>query len=268
MKMEFYRPLNQVLTRYIEGYYFLSPDENSEQLHYWTFPNNFFIVSVSRNADIETKNNKITVRPAQQENIAANFVSRYIAPIEIMLEGPISEVTIYFKPFAINYFLDNAPELLQKDIALDFNPFADFIPAMKAVLQEGDRNLQRQSFEDYWISKLDARAPGLMENVISDIESGLNIEEIARKNNFSRQYLNRFFTRNIGKSPSEFYKIYRFRQAIKKQKNIRNLTDLSYESLFYDQSHLIRDFKQLTNINPYTFFKNVNTSSGSVWLFI
>lgn len=268
MKMEFYRPLNEVLTRYIEGYYFLSPDENSEQLHYWTFPNNFFIVSVSQDIEIDAKNNKITVRPSLQENIVANFVSRYTTPIEVMFEGRISEVTIYFKPFAINYFLTNAQELLQEGSALDFNPFTDFIPAMKEILKEDDKELRRQRLENYWISKLDVREPGLMEKIISDIESGLKIEEIARNNHFSRQYLNRLFTRNIGKSPSEFYRIHRFRKAIAKQKDIRSLTELSYESLFYDQSHLIRDFKQLTNINPYTFFKKVDTSSASVWLFI
>lgn len=268
MKMEFYRPVNEVLQRYIEGYYFISPDKNRQRLHYWTFPNNFFIVSVSQDIEIETKNNKITIRPSRQENIIANFVSRYISPIEVMFEGEVNEITIYFKPLAINYFLDNAHDLFQQENALDFNPFTDFIPAMKEILHEGDRKLQRQSLEDYWISKLDASAPGLMERIISDIESGLKIEEIARNNNFSRQYLNRLFTRNIGKSPSEFYRIHRFRKAIAKQKNIRNLTELSYESLFYDQSHLIKDFKQLTNINPHAFFKQVDTHSEYIWLFI
>ncbi len=268
MKMEFYRPINEVLKRYIEGYYFISPDENAERLHYWTFPNNFFIVSVSRDVEIETQQHKITVRPAQRENIMANFVSRYTSPIEVMVEGELNELTIYFKPLAINYFLDNVHELLKQGNALDFNPFEDFIPTMKALLQEGDRNLQRQNLEDYWLSKLKPSAAGLMERVIADIESGMKIGDIALQNNFSRQYLNRLFTRNVGKSPSEFYRIHRFRKVINQQKNIRNLTELSYESLFYDQSHLIRDFKQLTNVNPYAFFKNVDTSSASIWLFI
>lgn len=266
--MEFYRPVNQVLQRYIEGYYFISPDGNSERLHYWTFPNNFFIVSVSRDIKIEANNNKITITPSLQENIIANFVSRYISPIEVLVEGSISEITIYFKPLAINYLFSNAHELLQMENTLDFIPFADFIPAMKRILLESDRTFQRQSLEDYWMSKLEIREPGLMESIVSDIESGLKIEDIARSNNFSRQYLNRLFTRNIGKPPSEFYRIHRFRKAIKKQKDIRNLTELSYESLFYDQSHLIRDFKQLTNVNPNAFFKKVDTVNANVWLFI
>lgn len=266
--MEFYRPVNQVLKRYIEGYYFISPDKNPERLHYWTFPNNFFIVSVSKDVEIDAGNNKIIVKPSKQKNIVANYVSRYISPIEVTLENGIKEITIYFKPLAINYFLDNAHEFLQKENSLDFNPFTDFIPAMGGILVEEDRNLQQQSLENYLISKLNVREPGLMEKIIADIESDLKIEEIAQNNNFSRQYLNRLFTRFIGKSPSEFRRIHRFRKTITKQKNINNLTELSYESLFYDQSHLIKDFKQLTNVNPNTFFKKVDLNNAYVWLFI
>ncbi|WDF48346.1 helix-turn-helix domain-containing protein [Chryseobacterium sp. KACC 21268] len=107
-----------------------------------------------------------------------------------------------------------------------------------------------------------------LENIISDIESDFRIDDIAIKNNFSRQYLNRLFSKTIGKSPSEYRKIHRFRNAIINQKNQKNLTDLSLESSFYDQSHLIKDFKQLTNVSPNSFFKTVNTEKENVWLFI
>ncbi|KQB98628.1 helix-turn-helix domain-containing protein [Pedobacter sp. Hv1] len=268
MKMEFYRPINEVLQRYIEGYYFISPEENPERLHYWTFPNNFFIVSVSQNIELALQPNKIIIKTSEQENIKANFVSRYISPIEVIIDGSIKEITIYFKPLAINYFLANAHDLFKQENGLDFNPFADFISTMKAILDQSDRNLQQELLETYWLSKLNVKEPGLMERMITDIESGLKISEIALNYNFSRQYLNRLFTKNIGKSPSEFYRIHRFRKAIAKQKAMRSLTDLSYESLFYDQSHLIKDFKQLTNVNPFTFFKQVDTNSDNLWLFI
>ncbi len=268
MKMEFYRPVNEVLQKYIEGYYFISPDEHNELLHYWTFPNNFFIASVSQNIELEITPHKITIIAAQEENMKANFVSRYIAPIEVNISGNIKELTIYFKPLAINSFVANAQDLFLQESAVDFNPFADFLPRMKALLDEKDRNLQCQGLEAYWLSKLKPTTPGLMELLIADIEAGLKTTEIAEKYHFSRQYLNRLFSKHVGKSPSEFYRIHRFRKAISKQKESRNLTDLSYESLFYDQSHLIKDFKQLTNVKPQAFFKKVDTNSENLWLFI
>jgi AraC-like DNA-binding protein len=34
---------------------------------------------------------------------------------------------------------------------------------------------------------------------------------------------------------------------------MKNLTELSYENLFYDQSHFIKNFKDLTKIQPQNF---------------
>ena len=268
MKMEFYRTKNEVLKKYIEGYYFISPGENPKPLHYWTFPNNFFIVSVSRNIDIEMDHERFIIRRSQHDNMIANFVSRYIAPIEVSCESGIDEVTIYFKPLGINQFIADVDILFQLENALDFNPFPDFLPVMKEILEERDRTIQQEKLENYWLSKLVPKELNLMEKILSAIESDLKIEEIAQKNNFSRQYLNKVFSKNIGKSPSEYRKIHRFRNAINQQKEIRNLTELSYKSLFYDQSHLIKDFKQLTNVSPYSFFKKVDTQKENIWLFI
>lgn len=107
-----------------------------------------------------------------------------------------------------------------------------------------------------------------MKEIILAIESEQKIEDIALANGFSRQYLSKLFTKVVGKSPMEYRKIHRFRTAIAKQKTMKSLTELSHESLFYDQSHLIKDFRQFTFVNPYTFFKKVDTDQEYVWLFI
>jgi AraC-like DNA-binding protein len=51
-------------------------------------------------------------------------------------------------------------------------------------------------------------------------------------------------------------------------KEMKNLTELSYENLFYDQSHFIRDFKELTKITPSVFFEKVNTEQNNIWMLI
>ena len=80
--------------------------------------------------------------------------------------------------------------------------------------------------------------------------------------------VNKIFTKNVGKPAAEYRKIHRFRKAIIKQRETKSLTELSYDSLFYDQSHLVKDFKQLTHVNPHAFFKKVDTQQGNLWLFI
>lgn len=268
MQMEFYKPKNQILQRYIEGYYFISHSESSPPLHYWTFPNNFFIVSVNANTELEIADNKIIIKQSRQKNLTANYVSRYTTPIEVSYEGAVKEITIYFKPLGINHFIANADEFLHQKSAMDFNPFPDFVATMTTILQHADRELQQNQLEQYWLSKVGIVQLSLIEQVVADVEADLKIEEIARKHNFSRQYLNKLFTQALGKSPTEYRKIHRFRNAITKRKQIDNLTKLSYESLFYDQSHLIKDFKKLAKVSPNSFFKKVDTAKEYIWLFI
>lgn len=268
MKLEFYKPQNKTLAKYIEGYYFIAPDGNSNKLNYWTFPNNFFILSVNQNAEIGFEDEKITIQPSKEKNIAADFVSRYHKPLEIIYTTSVDEITIYFKPLGINHFLPEAERILKLGKMADFNPFEDFKFKMEEIFSIQNREKQIGLLEGYWLSKLNERSLALTPEILNDVESDLKIDEIAQKNNFSRQHLNKLFLKYIGKSPSEYRKIHRFRNSLIKQKNSKNLTELSYETAFYDQSHLIKDFKSLTNNSPNSFFKKVDTNKENIWLFI
>lgn len=268
MNLEFYRPTLEALSPYIEGYYFISPSEHSDNLHYWTFPNNYFIVSVSQGVSIEMEKHRLLVRPSVQQTVLSNFVSRYTTPIEVLCYGPILEITIYFKPLGINQFIENPYLLFKQNTALDFNPFSDFNPAMADILSTSDRSLQRKKLEAYWFSKLQIREFRPLKEILFALESEEKIEDIAHRHGFSRQYLSKLFSKVVGKSPVEYRKIHRFRAAIATQKHMKSLTELSHESLFYDQSHLIKDFKQFTSVSPLTFFKKVDTDQECLWLYI
>ena len=105
-----------------------------------------------------------------------------------------------------------------------------------------------------------------MEEIVCDIEDNIKIQEIAEKYNFTRQYINKLFLKYIGKPASEYRKIHRFRNAVSKYKISKNLTILSCDNFFFDQSHFIKDFKILTNSNPSSFFKAVDTKNENIWL--
>ncbi|WP_415542773.1 helix-turn-helix domain-containing protein [Empedobacter stercoris] len=107
-----------------------------------------------------------------------------------------------------------------------------------------------------------------MEQILADIETELTIDAIAKKHNISRKHINVLFLKHIGKPPSEYRKIYRFRNTLIENKKSKSLTSLSHGSLFYDQSHFIKDFKALTKIKPSWFFKNIDTEQDNIWLFM
>lgn len=267
MKLDFYKPKSELLQNYIEGFYFISEDKNKHKIKYYTFPNNYCILSVYQNTKIQFAANKFVITSSTQKNVIAELVSRYLKPIEVVYENPVNEITIYFKPLGINHFIDH-PNLFKAAQISNFIPFSNYKEEMENIFNTTNRKQQIIQLENYWLSKFVKKDLGIAEKILSDVEADLKIEEIAEKYNFTRQYIRKIFSKNIGKTPSEYRRIFRFRNALNEAKKTKNLTDLSHSNLFYDQAHFIKDFKALTNTNPSSFFKNVDTEKGNVWLFI
>jgi AraC-like DNA-binding protein len=235
---------------------------------YWTFPNNYCIVTVNFQSSVILSENRISILPSKEQNIHASTVHRYNHPIEVYYENPIHEITIYFKPLGIGHFVSDPEIMFKQNKMTEFTPpHLDFGSCYEKIFAIKNRELQRETLEEYWLSKLIAKDLTLVEGILTEIESGDKIADIAKKHNISRKHLNKMILKNLGKSPTEYRKIYRFRSAIN-NRELKKLTELTYENLFYDQSHFIKDFKALTNINPKTFFKKVNTNDSNVWLFI
>ncbi|MGJ1323355.1 helix-turn-helix domain-containing protein [Sphingobacterium faecium] len=267
MKLEFYKPKNQILKKYIEGFYFLTQDKISNQIKYLTFPNNYCVLSVNQHAVVELKQRQILISSCEDQYIMADFVSRYSEPIEVIYQGFINEITIYFKPLGANHFMDSV-KIFNLPIMTDFNPFDDFKPKMEIIFNEGMRERQLELLEIYWLSKYDKQDLYQMQQILIDVESDLKIAQVAAKHQVSRKHITTMFLRHVGKTPSEYRKIHRFRNTLLNYKNSKNLTTLSYGNFFYDQSHFIKDFKALTHLHPSVFFKQVDTEKENMWFFI
>jgi transcriptional regulator GlxA family with amidase domain len=132
------------------------------------------------------------------------------------------------------------------------------------------------AMESYWISKLKGVSHPFLYQAINDMllpnDKEMTIAEIAQKNRISQKTLIKHFEQHIGKTPSDFRKIVRFRNALKQkaQENKEaNLTDITYISHYFDQSHMIKDFKVLTGYTPKEFFKKlISNYDGKIsWIF-
>lgn len=90
----------------------------------------------------------------------------------------------------------------------------------------------------------------LSTNGSSSINSILN-EDLSK-----RRLLERKFLKQIGISPKQLGKIIRLQTALNMLLNQKTetLTQIAYESEYYDQNHFIKDFKEFTGITPKEFF--------------
>ncbi|WP_341904258.1 AraC family transcriptional regulator [Fluviicola taffensis] len=268
MKLDFYKPLDPVLQEYIQGYYFISESQDSELLHYWTFPNNYTILSIHQNAKTEFQANKIVVSKTDDKKITADLVIRYTKSIEVVYQAATNEITVYFKPLGIQKFMHPDIGFIQENRNGNFTPFSDFEEVMHHLFSIPDRQKQIELFENYWISKFREKDVSFIQNILDDVEAGLKIEEIAEKYSFSRQHISKLFKENMGKTLSEYKKIHQFRSTLKKNMKVKNLTELAYENSYYDQSHFIKNFKELTQIKPTAFFTKVDIEKENIWLYI
>ncbi len=80
----------------------------------------------------------------------------------------------------------------------------------------------------------------------------LSIDAISRENYIHRRNLERKFSTAIGLSPKQLAKTIRLQDTLKLLLNqqFTNLTSLSYQGGYYDQSHFIKDFKEFTGLTP------------------
>lgn len=268
MNVHHYKTKNVILGKYIDGYYFMTKGDSESQVQYLSFPSNLCFVSTTENSDVKIVQEKIIITPSKKKKNVTDLVVRYTKPFNILFQKPANEITIKFKPLGLNRFVTNISDYSVNGFYMDFQPFDDLNAEMQSIFGITDREKQIERLESYWLSKFKNIELDRLENIVADVESELSIAEISKKHQISRQYLNKIFFKHIGKTPSEYRKVFKFRRALEDFQKVNNLTELSYKSLFYDQSHFIKEFKSLTNINPSLFFKNVDSDNNTVWLFL
>lgn len=277
MKIKVYSPSNPLLKKYIECIYILTHSSEEKPAKYITFPSIFTIVSSSERSKSINKENQLTIGQCDDNELETNLVSDFNKPVYVQYEGKINEITIYFKPLAINSFLEHDLNHYNSSNFSEFSPYEDYRKAMIDILSLQNDTEKIEAVESYWLSKLIGFQHNFLETVLSEMmcdeNDAVTITELCEKNAISRTTLNKHFGRHICKTPSQFKKILRFRNAVNKyaSNNARNnLTDIAYGVDYFDQSHMIREFKSVTGFSPKVFFEKTTALEKKQihWLFL
>ncbi len=89
-------------------------------------------------------------------------------------------------------------------------------------------------------------------NYMEIINGMATVSHICHLFNITPRTLERHFRYSIGISPKAMLHLFRISHAISllREKQDSDLTGISYQSGYYDQSHFIRDIKEFTGITP------------------
>ncbi|MEM6735984.1 MAG: helix-turn-helix domain-containing protein [Bacteroidota bacterium] len=275
MKIETFNPKNEELKKYVESYYILEHSENDIKISYLTFPSLYSIVAVVNTAENVVLDDKIITKFSKSKSLATSLVCRFNEPICFEYQGNVKEICLYFKPLGLNAFLKKDLANFSHSSFNSFVPFSDYELEMKGILDIKDRELLVENLEKYWLSKLNGFTHPFLSEAISKIDENLKITtaKLASEFNVSQKTLISQFKKHLCKTPSEYKKILRFRKAVAEMKGSNektSLTELSHIIDFFDQSHMIANFKSLTKLPPRAFFKNLTTMGNSNvhWIYL
>lgn len=275
MEVKAYTPKNKVLQDFIDCFYILKKNSNEADTKYVTFPSLFSIVSVLHKASVLYTEENICVSQNKSKKLSSFIVSKFKKPICFEYKGSIEEITIYFKPLGLYSFLH--ADLNAFPDGSSFFPFPDFAEVLNKIFSIEDDEKKINQIEIYLMSKYNGAQHPFLHKLVAELCDIDNLEKpiavLAENYNLSSKNLIKHFERHICKTPSQFKKIVRFREAMKKYiqspKDI-SLTELTYILNYFDQSHLIREFKAITGFTPKYFFKNLTPlQEGKInWVFI
>jgi AraC-like DNA-binding protein len=276
MKVTLYKPQNTLLQRYIECFYTFRRTAEEESIKYIAFPSLYSMICLNAEAEIDVSGHNLTITHCPQNALQSSLICDFKYSGWIRYAGATDEIVIYFKPLGINAFLERDFNQYASSYFVEFAPFDDYRAAMTEVFSlDGDAR-RIAALENYWLSKHTGFEHPFLSAIVGEIldDGGAStIGENARATGISRPTLNKHFERHLGTTPSQFKKIARFRSAMRHHRQSRaagNLADISCVADYFDQSHMIKDFKSLTTLSPKKFFSQISTlEDGHInWLFL
>jgi AraC-like DNA-binding protein len=277
MEIQFYKPSNPLLQNCIESFYILTRQPEDKPVIYVAFPGMGYFITINENSRyiMQGEYTRFMHRPDQLP--ISHLIYNFDKPHFIEYEGATSELNICFKPLGINAFLENKLTIYSADYSTPFYPFDDYRQYLADIGSIKNIEDKIQATEKYWLSKFKGFAHPFLEQVIEEIKNedraARTFAQIAATNKISRTTLHKQFEQHLCTTPGQFRKVVRFRKAMKKhavKSTIESLTDISNLANYFDQSHMIKDFKALTHHSPKNFFSKITPlANGKLnWIFL
>ena len=182
---------------------------------------------------------------------------------DLSLSGRTSMILIVFKPHGVKSFF-NFPmnELSNKNLCLQ-DLIENEATELEDKLFNSKNNNQRIIYlENFLLNRLILDKDfERVEHAIKIIESTkglIKTQNLAQEVCLGIKQFERIFSKHIGINPKKFTSIVRFQNVIQMKNNDTSVTmyQLAFDNGYFDQSHFIHDFKNLTGLTPHTFLKS------------
>ncbi len=194
----------------------------------------------------------------------AMVLGQITVPFFIEPTGYVDCFAVRFYPYGLANFLDTPiKELANTETplsALFGDAIADALAQQIRLAEDTESRIA--IIERFLFKKLNDQAS--IDNIVkATIDSmfltsgAVSIKQMLANDGSKRRQLERKFTAQVGMSPKQLSKVIRLQAVLKMMLTQRpeRLSQIAYESDYYDQAHFTRDFKEFTGMTPKEFFK-------------
>ena len=201
------------------------------------------------------------------EYIESNLVicGQQTSYYDLSLSGKTGMILIIFKPHGVKPFL-NLPinDLQNKNLSMSDLIKNEAIELEDKLINSKNNNQRITHLENFLLKRIIINkdfervehAIKIIENSKGQIKTQVIAEEVC----LGIKQFERIFSKHVGLNPKKFTSIVRFQNVIRMKMNDKNanMYQLAFDNGYYDQSHFIHDFKNLTGLSPRDFFHDRN----------
>ncbi|HAS42172.1 MAG TPA: hypothetical protein DCS93_16970 [Microscillaceae bacterium] len=256
------------LVRNMVAYYYVLQSEAKNQQRYTTFP------TVNPHLMFFKGCSPVYNETDQQISFAANPGYHYEVvlglnkPVEVNLQGKITEVCVTFHPLAISLFIDHKIGLHESaNDHLKPRFQQEFAQLQQQIFSVANTDQLNRLLDYYFLPYAQQMTHQKVKNAIKLVQQRVyQVKTLAQTLQLSERQLHRLFQTYLGCSPKAFIQIARFRQSAfnKLANQALSLTELTYEYRYFDQSHFIRDYQRLTGSSPKQFYQNISALPANI----
>ena len=193
----------------------------------------------------------------------------YIQPI-----GRVDTFAVRFDPGGFRpFFTYPIKELENKETELDVIVGPDSALELENNIVQADGTSERiKIVEKFFLSRMEGNqsTDDVIKSTIDMLlatKGNVSITELSNNNLSKRRQLERRFSKLIGLRPKQLANIIRLQSTLKQllDRPPKKLTDLAYQTNYYDQAHFIKEFKAFTGVTPKKFYEDENLVLSSVF---
>jgi|ERR1700756_1090287 len=170
---------------------------------------------------------------------------------EYVREAGSKTILIKFQPWAAGWFLNDLHSLTDKNINC-----VDFLKGTQELSFDINQKVNIEALlNKFFNQKVIDKSILQSFSIINETNGQIKVDDLADKVGNSKRNFERKFKDTTGLTPKEFIQNTRFDYSVKQLKSSDDLIGITYDCGYYDQSHFIHHFKEVSGVTPENYTK-------------